>query len=463
MKRFVCAILFLVLCVGISFASESRLVGLGWFNYSEESATVKLFEDPFNFVYIPGYVNYDSNFVVLEPQQGGGVFGNTYGILKYSLSTPLDKLNFGIIVNFPYIELSYITSITSGIPAVVIPGGTTPLQNFTIADQARDKVDLVLGIGKLLGISFLKPYIGFGYASDYSISVNNEDNAGTNVTATTNQESISQLKFFLGSIVDLAVISIDAGVKIYLPSALNSSYVINNSIANYLNIREHKTEGAFGFDVTALPKVRFGNSYLLGLAEYFNYFLPSAQVRKLDNNGDGQLEEDSRIDNNYQVVRINAGTSYNIYFNQVFISFGVAFVNNNNYRNYKVTTPTTTNEGYIQNSSIEVPFFVSFEIPFVDWFTLRGGINKHIYQSTFSLNRVGPEGSATVTKTEVSSPITSFSAGFSIKPIQNLSVDWVVSFTFMNNVLVNGRLPWVISGNNLFDNVTQKFSIEYRM
>ncbi|MGB9621900.1 MAG: hypothetical protein ACPL4C_05665 [Brevinematia bacterium] len=467
MKRIAYILLCLVVITSFAFASESRLVGLSWFNLSEIEGTVKLFEDPFNFVYLPGYVNYDSNFVILEPQQGAGIFGNTYGVLKYSLNTPFDRINFGIVVNFPYNELSYIQLISSGIPAIQIPAGVTPLQTFTILDHLRNKVDLVVGVGKILGLSFLKPYAGVGYASDYSLSISKQDDSGTNVSATTNQESISQLKFSLGSIVDLSVISLDAGIKLYLPSALNSTVVINKTTNNYLNTREHKTEGSFGFDITVLPKIKFGNSYLLSLAEYFNYSLPSAQVRKLDANGDGTLEEDSRIDNNYQVTRLNVGASYNTYINQFFISFGGSLVNNNSYRTYKVisniTTPNVTNEGYIQNSSISVPVFVSLEVPFADWFVFRGGITRVIYQASYSLNRIGPEGNGTVTISDLSSPTTSFTTGFSIKPIKDLSVDWVVSFTFMNNVFVNGRLPWIISGNNLFDNVTQKFSIEYRM
>lgn len=461
MKRLALITILLLIVVSHIFASESRVNVLS-------SSARQLIDDPFNIIFIPGYVNAEYNYLILEPRPGATAFQNTYGILKYGVSTPIEKINVGVILNYPYPELGYFGFITTGIPAGFLVAGTTSLPAFTITEYTRDRADIILGVNKILGISLLKPFVGVGYAADYSVSTTSINSNGSVTNTVTNTESISQLKVILGSVVDLSFVSIDASVKLYFPSALNSSETKDATINNYQNSRIHKTEGAFGFDITLQPKLNLGEkTYILGLGEYFNYALPSAQVTKIDANGDGTLEEDTKIINNYQVVNMNFGASYNTYVgNIILVSAGLLFSSQNSYRTIKaegtVGNLTNTNESYIQTSSTYIPLFVSFEVPLIDWFIVRSGVTKFIYQDSFALND-GKNFNNTVATSDNSSPIASLYIGFSIKPIKDLSIDWLMNHTFINNVFVDGRLPWIISGNNFFDNVTTQFSIEYRM
>ncbi|MEN2998534.1 MAG: hypothetical protein ABDH28_05810 [Brevinematia bacterium] len=462
---------FLIILVSLGivvYASESRLVGMG--------GSYILIDDPFNIVYLPGYVNKEYNYLIIEPRQGSlGIFDNTYGILKYSINTPLEKLNIGAIINFPYRELGFITEISTGIPAGFLVTGTTGLQPFTITDHRRDKADLLCGLSGILMLRFLKPYVGLGYASDHYVSTTSTYQNESVTTTVTNIQSISQIKLIAGSVVDLNFVSVDASVKLYLPSARNSTESFNTTIQNYVNSRVHKTEGAFGFEISAQPMMKLGDkSYALGMFGYFNYGLPSAQTTRIDANGDGTLEEDTKIQNNYQTVEIVAGGSYNTYIGSVLVSAGAMLLNRGYYRTIKAegtvinvvgivtNVLTNTNEQVSQTSYVYVPAFVAFELPLADWFLIRSGVMKDVYQVSSSVTDGRKFNSSTQTS-DSSSPITSLSVGFTLKPMKDLSLDWVVSYTFVSNVIVNGSLPWIISGNNRFDNLTSQFSVEYRM
>ncbi|MFN4244956.1 MAG: hypothetical protein ACK4F9_02260 [Brevinematia bacterium] len=468
MKRMIFLIIFFILSI-LVFASESRLGGFGYLNLFESFGTSYLIDDPFNIVSIPGYVNVDYNYLIVEPKPGGVAFVNTYGVLKYSIDSLLTKFNLAIILNYPYLELAEIPNITTGVPAGFFVPGTTSLQNFSINDNLRDRIDLVLGVGSVFGIKFVKPYIGLGYASDYSISTS-ATYSGDNIQQTsTNLESIYQYKFIIGGVFDLGFISLDANIKTYLPYAENSTKVYYLTVQNYVNSREHKTTGAFGIDIFLQPRLNLGKSYILGVARYFNYQLLSEQITKRDTDGNGVFEENTSIINNIFRVIINLGASYNFSIDNIFVSAGFSISSLNYSRVLKaggyVNVPqsaTNANEYNTQDVSTYLPVFVSFEVPLVDWFYLRAGFSKIAYQDFFSVVD-GKKFDNRVTSYDNSSPLSTLSLGFSLKPLKSLSLDWVVSYNFVNNVLVNGRLPWIISGNNFFDNVTSQFSVEYRM
>ncbi|MCX8096600.1 MAG: hypothetical protein N3D81_03800 [Spirochaetes bacterium] len=438
--------LLLVTSVSVN-ASESRLVGMNYFNYYNPLGTSSLIEDNFNITYISGYVNSDSNFLVIEPRQGSvGIFDNSYGVVKYSINTPIEKLNIGAIINYPYYELALLTNFVVSL--------TT-----TLNDHLRNRIEVLLGVSQILGIKLLRPYLGFGYASDYTnfnISLYQGDTLTNSVNA---RQSISQIKIILGSIVDLSFIKVDASVKIYLPSYENSYRTNVPQVNNYQNFIEEKSGGAFGLDITAQPRLGLGGtSYLLGIARYFTYSLPASQVIRVDINGDGNLEADTTVNQDYQNVIITAGASFNTYINYILVSLGLSLGIQNSFRK----TASGNQEFSTSTSSMYVPIFASFEIPFVDWFLIRGGLSKYIYQNYYSeVNNRQING--TVIDNSLSTPLSSLSLGFSIKPIKDLSLDWVVSYSFLNSVIVNGTLPWILSGATGFNNVTYLFSIEYRI
>lgn len=399
MRRFIVVLITLLILVNIVFASESRLIGLNYFNSLPSYGLLFLIDDNYNIVYVGGYVNQPTNFLILEPKVSVS-FENSYGMIKYSFTTPIETFNFALILNYPYPELSIIRSII-GLP-------------ITFGD-VRDKVDLLIGVNKILGLGFISPYLGVGYANVFSKT----ETSGNIVS----EQSVSQLKFTLGSLLDFKVVSLDALVNLYFPSGKNLSAVLTNNV-----------EGGFGFNILVRPKLEFSKTaYLLGVARYFNYSLPSTIT-------------------NYRLVEINAGASYNFIINNILVSFGGNFVNINEYER-EDQTPT-----YIQNTYLLVPIYVSFEVPIVSWFVMRGGLSSSVYSSYITYTE------STTTNTVSSSPrFSALSLGFSLVPINNLSVDWVVSYNFLGNVFVNGRLPWILSGNNFFDNVTSQISFEYKM
>ncbi|MCX8028572.1 MAG: hypothetical protein N2712_01065 [Brevinematales bacterium] len=443
MNRIIVPSILVFLCTSILFASESRLIGLNYFNSYPEVGTLFLVEDPFNITYVSGYVNYDTNFIILEPRQGAlGIFNNSYGLLKYALVTPIERLNFSVIFNYSYPELSLITNIAISDP-------------FDLLDHLRNRIDVIVGISGILGIKMLKPYIGFGYASDFT-NVNISYYQGDTITNKISQNrSIQQIKLILGSVVDLSFISVDAGVKLYLPYAEVSFKTNNPTINNYQNFRENKTEGAFGFDISLQPKLKFSaNSYLMGFARYFSYALPAKETVIVDIDGNGTPESQTNISKGLQNVVINAGASYNLYINNLFISFGASFGIRNLY--LKLNDQTEL------NGSTFVPVFVSFEVPFVDWFVIRSGVSKSIYRVTY-YGSDSKQTSGVISDLSLATPLSSLSLGFSIKPLKDLSLDWVVSYNFLDGVLVNGTLPWILSGDSGFNNITSLWSIEYRI
>ena len=465
MKRILFLVIFFVLST-LVFASESRLGGLGYFNLFEVFGTSYVIDDPFNVVSIPGYVNTEYNYIIVEPKPGGTAFANTYGIIKYSIDAFLTKLNVGAVLNYPYPELGIITGIATGIPAGFLVPGTTPLAPFTITDHLRNRIDVIFGLGSIMGIKLLKPYLGFGYAGDSSVSVVSiYSNVDTLTNSTTNTESINQYKVVLGGNFDLSLVSLDANIKVYLPSAQNSTQVKDTTVQNYVNYREHKG-GSIGFDVFLQPRLNLGKNYILGVFRYFNYALPSVQVTKRDVNGDGEFEEDTSITNNLLRVQINLGASYNFNVQSMFISVGASLSRVSYYRELSavgVAQPNTnSNQVKTENTLVYLPVFVSFEVPLVEWFYVRGGFSKMFYQDNVQISD-NKRFINTESYVYSSQPDASLSLGFSLKPLKDLSLDWVMSFVFINNVLVNGRLPWLISGNNFFDNVTSQVSIEYRM
>lgn len=206
MRRFIVVLITLLILVNIVFASESRLIGLNYFNSLPSYGLLFLIDDNYNIVYVGGYVNQPTNFLILEPKVSVS-FENSYGMIKYSFTTPIETFNFALILNYPYPELSIIRSII-GLP-------------ITFGD-VRDKVDLLIGVNKILGLGFISPYLGVGYANVFSKT----ETSGNIVS----EQSVSQLKFTLGSLLDFKVVSLDALVNLYFPSGKNLSAVLTNNV-----------------------------------------------------------------------------------------------------------------------------------------------------------------------------------------------------------------------------------------
>ena len=460
MKRLIFILIILMLTLNfIAFASESRVSSL--------AVPSILVDDYFGMVLEPWYVNSTSNFVVFEPITAPL---NFYALAKYSISTPIEKLNIGVIINYPYNELSYIPNIATGVPAGFLTANTTPLSAFTLTDYSKDRIDVLLGLSKILLITFLKPYLGIGYAGDFLVTTTSNEVSGTETII---QESISQIKIILGSTVDLGFISLSPTIKVYLPSAVNSVSNLSTNVQNYVNYRYHSLLSSFNFSVDVPLKLKLDGdkTYIKGFVNFFNYYLPSAQITKKDLNGNGNFgdpgDEDTQITNNYGVVSYNILASYNTYIlNNILILLGTGYSSKTSSREIYargVANATQTNDNDYKSYTTEaiIPIFVSTEIPFTDWLTFRVGVAGNPLEITYSYTKNGKDGQATVNISSSSSLLSSFTIGFSVKPIKGLSLDWVLNDTFINNVFINGRLPWIISGNNFFDRVSSKFSIEW--
>jgi hypothetical protein len=460
MKRIIFTLIILILTLNfIAFASESRVSSL--------AVPSTLVDDYFGMVLEPWYVNSTSNFVVFEPITAPLSF---YALAKYTISTPIEQLNLGVIINYPYYELSYIPNIATGIPTGFLRPGTTPLSAFTLTDYSKDRIDVLLGLNKILLITFLKPYLGIGYAGDFLVTTTSNEASGTE---TITEESISQIKIILGSTVDLGFISLSPTIKVYLPSAVNSASNLSTNVQNYVNYRYHSLLSSFNFSVDVPLKLKLDGdkTYIKGFVNFFNYYLPSAQITKRDLNGNGNFgdpgDEDTQITNNYGVVSYKILGSYNTYIlNNILILLGTGYSSTTSSREIYargVANATQTNDNDYKSYTTEaiIPIFVSTEIPFTDWLTFRVGVAGNPLEITYSYTKNGKDGQATVNILSSSSLLSSFTIGFSVKPIKGLSLDWVLNDTFINNVFINGRLPWIISGNNLFDRVSSKFSIEW--
>ncbi len=455
---FILAILMIVFNSAV-FASESRINGL--------AVPSTLIDDYFSMVLEPWYVNSTSNFVVFEPITSPTSF---YALAKYTIPTPIEQLNLGVIINYPYQELSYIPNIATGVPGGFLQSSTTPLSSFTLADYSRDRIDVLLGINNILAITFLKPYLGIGYAGDFSITITSNE---VSRTETITKESISQIKIILGSSINLGFINLSPTLKVYLPSAENSVSNLDANIENYVNYRHHTLLPSFNFslDVPLKLKIDGDKTYVKGFVNFFNYQLPSLQITRRDTDGNGNFEEtgdeDTQITNNYGVVSYTILASYNTHIlNGILILLGTGYYSTTYSREIYargiangVFTNDNDYKGYTTES--RVPIFVSAEIPFTDWLTFRTGVIGNPLEISYSYTKNGKDGQATVDISSSSSLISSFTIGFSVKPIKGLSLDWVISNSFINNVFINGGLPWIISGNNSFDLVSSKFSIEW--
>ena len=463
MKKLIFTLIILMLTLNFAaFASESRVDSL--------AVPSTLVDDNFGMVLEPWYVNSTSNFVDFEPITAPLSF---YALAKYTIPTPIEKLNLGVIINYPYDELSYIPNIATGVPANFLTPSTTPLSAFTLTDYSKDRIDVLIGLNKILVITFLKPYLGIGYAGDFSVTTASNE---LNGTETITEESISQLKIILGSTVDLGFIDISPTIKVYLPSAVNSVSNLSTNVQNYVNYRYHTLLSSFNFSVDVPLKLKLDGdkTYIKGFVNYFNYYLPSVQITKKDLNGNGNFgdpgDEDTQITNNYGVSSYSILASYNTYIlNNILILLGTGYSSTTSSREIyargtvSIPNATETNDNQYTTKTNEaiVPIFVSTEIPFTDWLTFRVGVAGNPLEITYSYTKNGKDGQATVNISSSSSLLNSFTIGFSIKPIKGLSLVWVLNNNFINNVFINGRLPWIISGNNLFDNVSSKFSIEW--
>ncbi len=441
--------------VASSFASESRISGM--------STPYWATEDVFGFIFQGSYVNSEYSFIDLEPNIP---LNQTYGLAKVSLPLPFLPLNIGVILNFPYPTLALIDDIA------ILPAGWTlvgtPLQNFTIADHLRNRIDLVLGTGKLIFLPIISPYIGFGYASDFAES--STENQSSKLT-TSSIQSISEFKIILGSEINLGFISLNPDIRLYLPSAENSSITSDANVQNYQNSRIHKGSG-FGFAGNLYGNLGDKKSELRFAIGYSYYPISSKQETKIDLNGNGDLneagEENTQITHDIGSSAISVGVSYNQSIVQnITLIIGASYVSgsvNNKWIATGTANVTGTNdlEYTSDNSVVNIPTFIAAEITPTEWITLRSGLEINTYQLSYSFTKDGKEGQAIINRSSSFGFPVIFNIGFSLKPFKDFSLDWVLSATFINNVLQNGRLPYIISGNNQFDAFSQNFSIEYK-
>ncbi len=343
----------------------------------------------------------------------------------------------------------------------------------------RPWFDIVVGTKK---VPYVVPYIGLTVGASAETSIIETVNSTVNPAITTKtiaQQSVSLVKLRAGAGSELfKPLILDASVSVWFPGMKDESRGENSSIANYKNEMIWQGVGNIGLEAKVYPKMRLSPSLEWKNMLTYRYLnLSSNQIVSKDLNGDGDYldatEAKTTRTDPYSKHIIGLGTGVNYTISQLF-----AYASLNYFLDLENTGTFTINQASgndIYQPKTEKDNTYNYiiltggaEVSLKKWFSLRMGIMDNISittKKTTTINYDGTSDNRETTRTidtasEIQNSIIP-QIGLSVH-FGGFSLDWVMSDTFIQNVLGQGRLPYIISGNNLFDNFSMIVSINYR-
>ncbi|URA09781.1 hypothetical protein [Thermospira aquatica] len=286
----------------------------------------------------------------------------------------------------------------------------------------------------------------------------------------------SFVKIRTGASIDiLQPLTIDASLGLWLPGYKNQVKSEFPEISGYTQEQLHTSEGNFGIEVKVYPKIKLSpNLEWKNILTYGYLNLSSVYTAIADLNGDGDYidlgEEKNKNTHPFSIQSIGVGTGINYTNNQFF-----TYVSLNNFTILKgeewfIVNQATGSDQYKdkeQGSQTDNYTILDggAEVTLKKWFSLRMGVMNIIEIQSITTTSFGYTGTTENVRDIKSSTTIKHTIipriGLSVH-FGGFSLDWVISDTFVQNVLGQGSLPYLISGKNLFDKFSMIVSINYK-
>jgi len=387
-----------------------------------------------------------------------------------------DIFSLGVFVNDQPESEDYLSYYPDAnlVNTPTYPAGNNPNDYNTITSLDRKPwFDIILGSQKIP----FSPYIGLSLtAAAYSTNYEHIPNPVDPTKALIHgEESAFLWKIRTGATVDiLKPFVIDASVGVWIPSFTIQTKTTMTEIQNYKNEEKHISEGNFGVEVRVFPKWKLSPRLEWKSMLAYRYLnLNSTHTVTMDLNGDGDFvdagELKSKNTHPYSVQQIEVGTGIT-YSEGNLLAFGslnnLTLLSSEEWFTVNQSTGTDVymdkeNGSRTQNYTI---LNGGIELGLKKWLSLRMGVANWYHletTTTSSFTYAGTTETARNTLTEFQLD-TMFlpQLGLSIH-FGGFSIDWMISDAFIWTVIGQGRLPYLISGNNLFDNFSFIASLRY--
>lgn len=470
--------MLVVSCVfGGMYGSLSRLGGMALYNSTDPNFLREyswIMDDPLGIGLNGSLIYRLSNEIGLEPSDSitsynwKDAFG--YAIIRQEL------FSLGVFVNDQPEKQDYLSLYPDATIAnpPTYPGGQNPNDYTLIDDRARKPwFDIVVGSQKIP----FAPYIGISLtAAAHSTNYEHIPNPVDPTKAIIHgEESAFLWKIRTGATFDiLKPFVIDASVGVWIPSFTIQTKTTMTEIQNYKNEEKHISEGNFGVEARVFPKWKISPSLeWKNMLSYRYLNLNSTHTVTIDLNGDGDFvdagELKSKNTHPYSLHQIEVGTGIT-YTQGNLLAFGslnnITLLFSEEWFTVNQSTGTDVYNDKETGSKLRNATILNggFEVELKKWLSLRMGVANvyNIYSTTtssFTYTGTTETARDTLTEFQINTMLLP-QLGLSIH-FGGFSVDWMISDTFIWTVIGQGRLPYLISGNNLFDNFSSRVSLRY--
>ncbi|MFN4215891.1 MAG: hypothetical protein ACK4HQ_00605 [Brevinematales bacterium] len=362
--------------------------------------------------------------------------------------------------------------IADFVKAPTYPAGNFPENYNEITSRDRKAwFDIVLGSQKIP----FSPYVGLSLTA--AASSTNYEHIPNPVDPTKaiadGEESVFLWKIRTGAAIDiLRSFVIDTSIGVWLPFFTIQRRITMTEIQNYKNEEKQTSEGNFGVEVRVFPRWKLSSQLeWKNMLSYRYLNLGSTHTVTIDLNGDGDFvdagELKSKNTHPYFTHQIEIGTGIT-YTRENLLAFGSL----NNFTllsdeewftvNQSTGTDVYTDRETGSRAQNYTILNAGVEIGLKKWLSLRMGMANFYYidhTTTSSYTYAGTTETAKdiLTKFQINTMLLP-QLGMSIH-VGGFSLDWMISDTFIWAVIGQGRLPYLISGNNTFDNFSFIVSI----
>lgn len=472
MKKWFLMVSVMIGSIGNGYASLMRLAGMGVYhpeiNLREYAWVV---DDPI-LIHDNGAIIYRfSNEVGIEPQ----VYPYT-GIWKDASAYALlnqEWFSLGILINDQPEPEDYLSHYPKSFSGTTFPGGNTP-ENYSMM-SARDRkpwFEMVIGSQRIP----FNPYLGVSISA--AVVSTNYEHIPTPPDPTKalvyGEEVASLWKIKAGASVDMfKPFTLDASLSVWIPLFSIQRRITMTEISGYQNEEKQVSEGNFGVEARLYPQIKLSPHLEWRNKLMYRYLnLNSTHTVTINLNGDGDFtdpgELKSRNTHPQTIQTIIVGTGVNYLKGNI-----LAFCSLNNY------TVLRTDEWFNVNQSSGSDVYTDkentnmlrnytilnggAEVNVTKWLSFRTGATTwYLFESkTFSSFAFS---GTTETMRDIlthTSLATMFLAqmGFSLH-FGGFSLDWMINDIFIARV-ARGILPYIISGNNSFDEFSITMSLRY--
>jgi hypothetical protein len=482
----------MILSASISFATQTRIAGLGVNNWN--------IEDDYNIWFNPALINHYNKLIIGELGTGAIPAGLTPNIL--TVGTQWGGINYDFGIGYGvfglYLQRPYAGRIGNGTLATNLPdanvgkgwpfgaaGTHTAITDFSLTPSPLSPLAPANQFDLLWGYAIDK--INFGIAINYAYIMNNPkynyDATGTNVGDGTFEQKFtsSDLNISVGTcLMELGPFAKFEGVITYgLPSyeVTQIESAIINTATGAKETADSKIESKPGTNLAFLLRginEISTSSKLISTFIYEIHDVSGKWTATNDANGDGATTDDfdrtGEFKDKLTTIRFDTALNYNLGDSTLFI-LALGFVSQTIEQSIDYTSNETALSGKYQSDTykaetIRIPLNIALEHNITNEITGRIGVSKWLFSTgkTSVTDKNDNAGIANPDPTkyeldetiETTSPYgtadtaTVLTTGLGIKITNNLTID----ATLRQHILFGG--PYFISGvpNSLFGQLT---------